>query len=145
MTSPPSASASRPISEEEKRAELEAVLSSPLLSRAPSLRSFLEYICNESFAGRADELKEYSIAIEALGRGHDFDHTKDSIVRVEAHKLRKRLASFYETEGARHALVIEIPPGSYAPAFVARSVLSGAASHATRSSSASSAVESTST
>jgi Malectin domain len=103
---------------EEERSELSAVLESALFSRAPSLRSFLTYICEQSFEGKANDLKEYSIAVEALGRGDSFDHTQDSIVRVEAHKLRKRLRTFYEGEGAAHEIQIEIPPGQYAPSFL---------------------------
>lgn len=96
------------------------MLQSPLLARAPSLRRFLSYICEESFAGRADDLKEYSIAVEALGRPHEFDVSKDSIVRVEAHKLRKRLREYYEGEGADQEIVIDIPAGQYAPRFSRR-------------------------
>jgi hypothetical protein len=99
---------------------LNAVLESPLFARAPSLRSFLSYICEQYFEGKAEELKEYNIAVEALGRSPSFDHTQDSIVRVEAHKLRKRLKGFYEDEGADHPIEIEVPAGSYAPAFVQR-------------------------
>jgi hypothetical protein len=105
---------------EHERSELDAVLESPLFSRAPSLRSFLTYICEQYFEGKAEDLKEYSIAVEALGRSPNFDHTQDSIVRVEAHKLRKRLRNFYDGEGADHAIRIEIPPGQYAPSFVSR-------------------------
>ncbi len=101
-----------------ERSELNAVLESPLFARAPSLRSFLSYICEQYFQGKAEDLKEYNIAVEALGRSPNFDHTQDSIVRVEAHKLRKRLKRFYEDEGADHLIHIDVPPGSYAPAFV---------------------------
>jgi hypothetical protein len=99
---------------------LNAVLESPLFARAPSLRGFLSYICEQHFEGKAEELKEYNIAVEALGRSPSFDHTQDSIVRVEAHKLRKRLKRFYEEDGAGHLIEIEVPAGSYAPAFVER-------------------------
>lgn len=105
---------------EQERSELNAVLESPLFARAPSLRSFLSYICEQYFDGKAGELKEYNIAVEALGRSPSFDHTQDSIVRVEAHKLRKRLRRFYENEGVDHTIQIEIPPGSYAPTFAKR-------------------------
>ncbi|MBA4182334.1 MAG: hypothetical protein C0506_17260, partial [Anaerolinea sp.] len=61
---------------------------------------------------------EYNIAVEALNRPPDFDQKKDSIVRVEAHRLRKRLKDYYLSEGAGRNLRIEIPSGSYAPVFV---------------------------
>jgi hypothetical protein len=100
------------------RAELEAVLAAGIFNRAPNLASFLKYICEQHFDGLGDQIKEYNIAVEALGRGADFDQKKDSIVRVEAHRLRKRLAEYYAGAGADHFIHIEIPNGQYAPRFV---------------------------
>lgn len=108
---------------QEERAELEAVLESGALGRAPSLSQFLRYVCERYFAGAANQIKEYSIAVEALGRSADFDQKRDSIVRVEAHRLRKRLKHFYEHEGAEHEIQIEIPPGQYAPKFLSRAIV----------------------
>jgi len=100
-----------------ERAELEAVLASGIFSRAPNLANFLRYICDQHFQGESDAIKEYCIAVEALGRSADFDQKKDSIVRVEAHRLRKRLASYYQGPGANHEIQIEIPNGQYAVVF----------------------------
>jgi len=99
------------------RAELEAVLASASLQRAPALSSFLRYICEEHFQGRADQIKEYTIAVEALGRPSDFQPTDNPIVRVQAARLRDCLKSFYEAEGRDHALRIRLPKGQYAPRF----------------------------
>lgn len=118
-------------SNEQAKAEFEAVLNSGLFSHAPSLAQFLSYICSKCFEGQASQIKEYLIAVEALGRTPDFDQKKDSIVRVEAHRLRKRLRQYYEGEGADHPLQILIPPGQYVPHFVwreeARGVMAEAA------------------
>jgi len=103
-----------------ERAELEAILSSGIFSRSPILATFLRYICERHFEGDTDGLKEYRIAIEALKRPPDFDQKKDAIVRVEAHRLRKRLAEYYQKEGADHSVQIEIPNGQYAPRFVSK-------------------------
>ena len=103
-----------------ERSELANVLASGIFSRAPGLAQLLTYICARYFEGQAEQIKEYNIAVEAFGRPADFDQKKDSIVRVEAHRLRKRLKQFYENEGASHALQIEIPPGQYIPRFVPR-------------------------
>jgi hypothetical protein len=97
--------------------EVAAVLKSGIFHRAPNLDSFFRYICDRHFKGEAGEVKEYSIAIEALRRPPDFDQKKDSIVRVEAHRLRKRLSEFYATDGASHVVKITIPPGQYVPRF----------------------------
>ncbi len=100
-----------------ERAELEAVLESGIFHRAPNLASFLRYICERYFEGDASQIKEYSIAVDALGRPSDFDQKKDSIVRVEAHRLRKRLNDYYAGEGASHPVQIVIPNGQYSPQF----------------------------
>ncbi len=100
-----------------ERAELEAVLESGIFHRAPNLASFLRYICERYFEGDAGQIKEYSIAVDALGRPSDFDQKKDSIVRVEAHRLRKRLSDYYAGDGASHPVQIVIPSGQYSPQF----------------------------
>ncbi|QOY86939.1 hypothetical protein [Paludibaculum fermentans] len=94
------------------------MIASGIFARAPSLAQFLSYICKKHFAGESHLIKETNIALEALGRTEGFDPKKDSIVRVEAHRLRKRLKQYYEGEGATHELRIEVPLGGYAPAFV---------------------------
>jgi hypothetical protein len=104
-----------------ERAELDAILSSGIFGRAPHLVRFLTYICEQYFEGRADQIKEYTIGVEALGRGPDFDPKKDSIVRVEAHRLRRRLSEYYGAAGSGHAIRITIPNGQYIPQFVAQS------------------------
>lgn len=116
---PPSPKA-RSFGLEQERAELERLLASGIFDRAPSLARFLTYVCEKYFAGEADQVKEYSVAVEALGRPPDFDYTKDSIVRVEAHRLRKRLMQYYSSAGADHEIQIVIPTGGYVPSFVPR-------------------------
>jgi hypothetical protein len=101
----------------EEREELERLLASGFLSRSPSLVQFVRYICQKYFDGEIHQIKEYNVAVEALGRPADFDQKRDSIVRVEAHRLRKRLQEFYAQEGCSHPIRIELPPGSYAPVF----------------------------
>ncbi len=100
------------------KAELDAILSSGLFAHAPSLAQFLSYICSKCLEGEGSQIKEYNIAVEALGRSPDFDQKRDSIVRVEAHRLRKRLRQYYEEEGASHSIQIVIPAGQYVPQFV---------------------------
>ena len=101
-----------------ERMELEAVLSSQAFARAQRLVKLLEYISQKRFQKQADEVCEYSIATEVLGRPSDFDPTADAIARVEIHRLRKKLRDYYATEGANRALRIVIPSGMYTPMFV---------------------------
>src|SRR5579863_9122240 len=103
---------------EKERLEVDALLASGVFTRAPNLALLLKYVCDKYFDGAAEEIKEYNIAIEALGRRPEFDQKRDSIVRVEAHRLRKRLREYYEADGADHEVHIEIPSGQYTPRFV---------------------------
>lgn len=106
--------------QEAEVAELQALLASPMFTRAPSLAQLLRYICQKHFNGEAHLIKEQHIAVEALGRQEPFDQKRDSIVRVELHRLRKRLQQYYQTEGADHEIVITIPSGGYAPRFIVK-------------------------
>src|SRR3984957_5231558 len=102
----------------EEKAELEAVFASGIFSRAPGLAHMLRYVCTKYFEGQSDQVKEYNIAVEALGRPADFDQKRDSIVRVEAHRLRRRLNEYYEGEGASHRIRIVLPSGQKVPRFL---------------------------
>jgi hypothetical protein len=101
-----------------ERAEMESVLQSGIFGKAPRLGNFFRYICERYLEGNGDQVKEYSIALEALGRSAEFDPKKDSIVRVEAHRLRKRLEEYYAGAGADHPIQIRIPSGGYCPQFL---------------------------
>jgi Malectin domain len=105
------------LSMEDEKAELEAVLTSSLFVRTPSLANLLSYLCRKYFQGEADLLKEYTIGVEAFGRAPDFDKKEDSIVRVEIRRLREKLRQYYETEGADHSIRLTIPVGHYVPVF----------------------------
>jgi hypothetical protein len=103
---------------EAEQRELEWLLTSGVLGRSGNLARVLKYICEERFAGRAHQIKEYTIATEALGRRPDFDPNSDTIVRVTVHSLRKRLLEVYQSEGADRPLRLVVPPGHYDPHFV---------------------------
>jgi hypothetical protein len=105
------------ISWEEERAELQAVLHSPIFARSPALSHLLSYLCEKTFAGETDQIKEYSVALDVFDRQESFDQDTDSIVRVQANRLRKRLSEYYAREGAAHPLHITIPVGQYVPLF----------------------------
>ena len=100
-----------------ERAELQAVLQSPLFARSPTLTHLLSYLCEKTFAGETDQIKEYSVAVDVFDRQDSFDQDTDSIVRVQANRLRKRLAEYYAADGTAHQLHIAIPVGQYVPQF----------------------------
>jgi hypothetical protein len=103
---------------QQERAELDSLLASNVFNRAPSLERLLIYVCAKYFEGETGQFKEHDIAVCAFGRPLEFDRKRDSIVRVEAHRLRNRLKQYYDGPGSRRPLRIEIPPGQYAPRFV---------------------------
>lgn len=103
--------------EEEEKQELEAILQSGVFKKAPNLQHFLKFVAEMYFAGSAEEIKEYSIAVNALNRSENFDPQSDTIVRVTAHALRKKLEQYYSSEGAEHPVHISIPIGKYVLQF----------------------------
>lgn len=111
---------SETIAPEDIRAQLDRVLASDIFRSAPQLTSFLSYVVEQALAGRAGELKGYTIAVEAFGRPADFDPQSDPIVRVEAGRLRKALNLYFAAEGVRDPIRIAIPVGAYVPSFMQR-------------------------
>jgi len=103
------------VGEEEVRVALQTVLASETFTRSQQLSRLLKYLCESLLAHGADRISEYAIGTEALGRPSDFDPTQDAAVRVEMHRLRRRLREYYEAEGAVDPVRIVIPPGQYAP------------------------------
>lgn len=103
---------------EAERAEIDGILASGVFGRANNHVRLLTFVCEKYFEGAIDEIKEYSIAVHALGRPESFDPQVDTIVRVTAHALRKRLEDYYRTAGADHRVHICLPPGHYVPKFI---------------------------
>ena len=103
---------------EAERSELDSLLNSETFGRSANLSKTLNFICEKYFEGSTEDVREYDIAIHALGRSKDFDPQIDTVVRVTVHFLRKRLEQYYRTEGAEHVVHIQIRAGRYAPRFV---------------------------
>ena len=99
------------------RRELNRIINSSPFREAYRLTSFLSFIVEMTLMGHSKKLKAYTIAVEALDRGADFDPQVDPIVRVEAVRLRQALARYYSGAGRDDPLVIEVSRGSYVPAF----------------------------
>ena len=99
------------------RAHARRVLESETFSKAHGLRRFLSYLVDETIEGRADALKEYSIGVEVFDRGEGFDPRADTIVRVQARRLRSKLEQYYTAEGFADGIAIHLPTGSYLPRF----------------------------
>src|SRR5262249_45358880 len=103
---------------DEMRHALNRVLNSKHFVHAPMKQKFLRLTCDFHLNGRGAELNEYLIGREVFARDDSYNPATDPIVRVGAHGVREKLALYYQREGAEDEVRIEIPIGSYEPAFV---------------------------
>jgi hypothetical protein len=102
---------------DEVRAALGSMAASEAFRGSPQLISFLRYVVEATLRGEQDRIKGYTIAVEALGRGDDFDPQDDPIVRVEAMRLRRAIQKYYANGGKDEPLQIDLTVGSYVPVF----------------------------
>jgi len=105
------------ISAEEIGKAVARVLASEEFGNSKRMRRFLSYIVEHSLAGETGGVKEYNIALAVFDREPSFDPATDTIVRVEARRLRQRLAAYYHGPGRADPVVVEIPKGGYLPVF----------------------------
>ena len=98
----------------EIREQLERILGSRCFEQAGRSSKFLRFAADQTLAGLGDRLKGYTIAVEVFGRPADFDAQNDPLVRVEAGRLRRRLAEYYAGEGKGDQLRVDLPRGGYA-------------------------------
>lgn len=96
---------------------LQRVLKSEELSGANRLKSLLEYICAEYLAGRGDLILGKTIGIDVYGREPSPEGDVESIVRVDASRLRRRLSDYYAGSGSDDLVIISVPKGGYVPKF----------------------------
>ncbi|HYT21699.1 MAG TPA: hypothetical protein VEW05_15915 [Candidatus Polarisedimenticolia bacterium] len=104
-------------------AAIESLVKSQVLHGSESLCKLLRYLAEQALQNPGAAIKEYQIATEVFGRAADFDSHLDSTVRVQAGRLRVKLAEYYASEGANDPLIVELPRGSYSVAFHSRPTL----------------------
>src|ERR1022692_494045 len=102
--------------------QIDQIIKSHSLRGSESLCKLLQYLAKQSLYHPDAPLKEYQIATEVYGRHADFDPQSDSTIRVQAGRLRLKLAEYYAGEGAADSIVVKIPKGSYHLTFEARPV-----------------------
>jgi hypothetical protein len=100
--------------------QIDRLIKSHSLSGSESLCKLLRYLAEHSLDHPGEALKEYQIATEVLGRSGGFDPQNDSTVRVQAGRLRMKLAEHYSHEGREDPIIVELPKGSYSLTFHAR-------------------------
>src|SRR5271155_3617515 len=100
--------------------QIDTIIKSHSLRGSESLCKLLQYLAKQSLYHPEAPLKEYQIATEVYGRPADFDPQSDSTIRVQAGRLRLKLAEYYAGEGAADPIVVKIPKGSYHLTFEAK-------------------------
>ena len=112
---------------DEIRRQLDRILASHIFASADRMSGFLRYVVERAMAGESDHVKEYTIGVAVFGRSEQYDPRLDSIVRVEARRLRTKLDEYYASAGREDPIVIEMPRGAYVPTFERRAVPAPAA------------------
>ncbi len=107
---------------EQIRSQRDRILASKGFSRSGRQSAFLKYVVNAALEGQADKLKEFTLGIEVFDKDESFDPGVDSIVRVEATRLRSKLNEYYIGEGQGDSVRIDIPKGHYVPVFLVTDV-----------------------
>lgn len=106
------------ISPEGIKEQLSRILASPKFMASRRLSRFLSFVVEQSQKGQSGRIKQYTIAVDALGYGDDFDPQSDPVIRIQARRLRRALDQYYDTLGTSDPIRIDIPKGSYVPLFV---------------------------
>lgn len=99
------------------QSQIDKLISSRSLHTSDSLCKLLRYLANHSSTNPGASPKEYQIATEVFGRHQDFDPHLDSLVRVQAARLRAKLAEYYASEGVGDPVMVELPKGTYGLTF----------------------------
>src|SRR5262249_41251466 len=95
------------------QAEIERILESETFHSSVVLRRLLKFLADKAFSGQADQLNEYSIGVDALGKPSSYDPRQDAIVRLHVGRIRQKLGEYYRNEGKDNPVVIELPKGRF--------------------------------
>lgn len=106
--------------------QLKRILASSEFTASKRLSQFLRYVVEQSLNGQSGSIKEYTVAVEALGYGTNFDPQSNPSVRVHARKLRRALDQYYSAQGIEDPVRIDIPKGRYVPVFIDNHAMSEA-------------------
>jgi hypothetical protein len=97
--------------------QIDRLVASHTLHGSESLCKLLRYLAAHAIEHPGIPLKEYQIATEVFNRRADFDPQSDSTIRVQAGRLRAKIAEYYSGEGENDPVVVDLPKGSYLLTF----------------------------
>jgi hypothetical protein len=104
---------------------VERLCASDVLHGSESLCRLLRYLAQKELENPGTHVKEYQIATEVFGRHTDFDPQVDSTIRVQAARLRAKLADYYASSGLQDSVIVDLPRGSYSLQFHRRTPENG--------------------
>ena len=107
--------------------QVERIVHSEQFRSSEVLRRLLTFLSEKAIAGEADNLKEYVVAIDGLGKSSTYDPQHNSAVRIQMGRLRQRLAEYYRTEGKSDPMIVDLPKGRFRLTFVQRSGVAASA------------------
>ncbi len=107
---------------EAARDQVNRILASNTFHASDVLRRLLRFLADKTFAGAADDLKEYSVGLDALGKPPTYDPRQDAAVRLHASRLRQKLDDYYRNEGKSDSLIVELPKGRFKIAWHPRGI-----------------------
>ncbi len=93
--------------------QIDRILHSEEFRSSEVLRRLLTYLADKAISGEADQLKEYVIAIDGLGKPSSYDPQHNSAVRIQVGRLRQKLAEYYRAEGKDDEVIIDLPKGRF--------------------------------
>lgn len=99
------------------RWQLQRIQLSSRFVSGPRIANFIEYVVEETLEGRADRIKQFTVAVDGLGEPEDFDPITNPAVRILARRVRRALHEYYANEGAKDRIRIDLPKGAYVPSF----------------------------
>jgi hypothetical protein len=120
------------VTENDARQQIQKLVRIDLFRFSELQRRLLVYLAEKSLAGEADGLKEYTIAVDALGKPESYDPRRDASVRLQSGKLRGKLSEYYRTEGQTDDVVVDFPKGHFRLLFSYRERSSALAAEETR-------------
>jgi hypothetical protein len=106
-----------PLPPDEIQAQLKRIVESPFFRSSKRCRSFLERVVEHSLTESPEPLKERTLGVDVFKRDPAYDTAVDPVVRVTAGEVRRRLGQYYGEEAHHSQLRLDLPPGSYAPAY----------------------------
>ena len=89
--------------------EVEKILASETFRNSEALKRLLRFLAEKTLAGEADQLKEYTIGLDVVGKPATYDPRSDSAARIQVGRLRQKLGQYFREEGKHDEWIVDLP------------------------------------